>query len=109
MSDGRLRAGITNASSIRKAVNSAPNKVLSNQWNHLVMTHDGSKIKGFVNGVLVASVSQTGDIQSTSYPLIIGKALPDAYILHGLIDEFNMYNIALSDADVLTKYKLYNP
>ena len=54
------------------------NVVQQNQWNHLVVTYDGSNIKLFVNGNLDSQESANGNIANNLNELWIGK-----YIYYG--------------------------
>jgi PKD repeat protein len=77
--------------------------VTLNQWTHVVGTYDGTTMRLYVNGVLVASTA-AGYVQNTQRPLRIAsgateKASPQFY-LPGRVDEAAVYGSALSAARV---------
>jgi hypothetical protein len=74
----------------------------TNQWAHFAMTWDGTTVRAYVNGVLKASKVSTSATQKTLMTgmtaLIIG-GYPPAYF-NGYIDEFRVWNVARSAADI---------
>jgi uncharacterized repeat protein (TIGR01451 family) len=78
-----------------------PANVLTvNAWQHVAATYDGATMRIFVNGVEVASKAQTGAIDATTDPLVIGRNVVTADDWQGLIDEVELYNRALSPAEI---------
>jgi hypothetical protein len=79
---------------------------LSNAWHHYVATYDGSTVKLFVDGSLVYSGTQTGNLDSGSVKPTIGwgSVLPAYYHFKGLIDEVRIYNRALSKEEIKEHY-----
>jgi chitodextrinase len=65
-----------------------------NTWSHVAATYDGTTIRLYVNGVVVASQAQSGAISTSAEPLRIGAGWP------GLIDEVRVYNRALSVSEI---------
>jgi PKD repeat protein len=77
-----------------------PSPLPTNTWSHLAATYDGSSMRMYVNGTLVADKAQTGTINLSAGALTIGgNALYSAYWL-GLLDEVRIYNRALSAAEI---------
>ncbi|MEK6874555.1 MAG: LamG domain-containing protein, partial [Nanoarchaeota archaeon] len=77
-------------------------------WSYLVGTFDGTNISIYVNGVLANSTSASGTIDyGTSRDLAIGAASP--YIsqeyFNGSMDELEIYNRALSAAEINQSYR----
>lgn len=74
-------------------------------WKHTVVTYDGLKFKGYVDGILTGSFNWTYGIGNTSnFPLYFGRSwMPDYY---GLIDEVRLYNFALSNREVEYLYEM---
>jgi hypothetical protein len=69
-----------------------------NVWTHLAGTFDGTTLRLYVNGALVAT--NAGSLgPTTSASLLIGGS-GDCATTDGLIDEVEIYNRALSDAEV---------
>lgn len=55
------------------AIYTAPDLVLNNQWNHIVIQRDANNLlKIFVNGVTSAQVSYSGTIGLSGYTVILG-------------------------------------
>jgi fibronectin type 3 domain-containing protein len=71
-----------------------------NTWTHLAVTYNGSTFRLYVNGVQVASKSQTGTIASSTSPLRIGGNSVWGEYFNGLIDELRVYNTALTQAQI---------
>lgn len=83
------------------------------QWNHFVVSYNNGVNSIFVNGILMSSFAKTFDLTYTNTrDLIIGGALGigqyGQYIpelmFNGSIDDFRMYNRALSYTEVTTLY-----
>ena len=74
-----------------------------NNWYHLVATYDGTRIRTYLNGALVASGSPiSGTIKDTTANLTLGTS--NGGYLNGSLDEVTIFNKALSDQEVLTLY-----
>ena len=75
----------------------------SNEWVHVVTVKDGSTMYVYINGAL--AVSGTGlslDILATSFD--IGWRHSDAYAFEGKVDEFGIWNMALSLSEISLLY-----
>jgi len=77
----------------------------SNTWYHLVLTYDGSFIRGYVNGVKDVEAAKTGNMTAFSSNVRIGYTTggEDAP-MDGIIDDVRIYATALSDKDILDLY-----
>ncbi len=70
-------------------------------WTHVVMVHDGAKNIIYFNGNPVAEKDVVGDLDNTSFPLGIGyNPIDGGNWFDGYLDEVQVYNQALSAADV---------
>ncbi len=70
-------------------------------WKHVVMVHDGTNDKIYIDGAKKASKAVTGNLKNTQYPLGIGYSPIDTCcFFNGAIDEVQIYNYALADADI---------
>ena len=79
------------------------------QWIHVVGTYDGTTVRFYVNGVENFSTPRTGTIVTDTTPVILGGSFNDATTtvgepFAGRIDEFHLYNRALSAAEVQSLY-----
>lgn len=90
---------------------SSDNTVTNSQWNHVVVTWDGSitatNIRFFVNGQEVGystTTNATGSrVSDASQNLLIGDST-DGYVFDGKIDDLRIYNRALSPSEVEDLY-----
>ena len=75
-------------------------------FNYVVLTYNRSlssnQMKLYVNGVLKTEVSETSSINSNGNNLIIGE-------YNCIIDEVTIWNVALTDAQILANYNLLKP
>jgi hypothetical protein len=80
-------------------------KVDDDRWHHLVGVYDGMKILIYVDGALDNSTEASGLINTNTYPVLIGENSESrVYYWHGLIDDVQVYNYALSEAEVREIY-----
>jgi fibronectin type 3 domain-containing protein len=71
-----------------------------NTWTFLTETYDGSTVSLYVNGVLVSSLAQTGNIQTSTNPLQIGGDSIYGQFFKGTIDNVRVYNSALTATQI---------
>lgn len=81
---------------------------LTNGWVHVAMTYDGTSIKRYVNGVLVNTtnaVLNTNTVSSGNR-LSLGKYANEtvANPVNCMIDDFRIYNVALTQAQISNLY-----
>jgi uncharacterized repeat protein (TIGR02543 family) len=74
----------------------------ANVWTHVAGTYDGSVVRLFVNGVLVASTTVSGPIATSTGPLRIGGNSLWGEYFQGVIDNVRIYNHALTAAQIQT-------
>lgn len=78
--------------------------ITANAWNHVVFTYDGKKMKGYVNGVLIATDNTPGNIIYTgSANLAIGGS-EGTTNFGGKIAEVKILYGAMSDSEVAADY-----
>jgi hypothetical protein len=84
----------------------ATGSIPNNQWSHIVGTYDGTRCKGYINGVVVYDVAQTGTIPDGTWVIgTYGAGLSDGvHNFNGSISVARIYNRSLSDAEVLQNY-----
>ena len=91
-------------------------QLVSNAWNHLVITKRNTTINAYLNNILSATdKSITGPVQSNgNLPLTLGAwnsayTKPASGLLHfynGLLDEMRIYNRTLSTIEISQLYFL---
>ena len=102
--DNKASFTLWNSSSVR-AVATGPN-TLDGNWHLITSTYDknagSANVKIYVDGVLVGSTTQTGQLQTgANQPVIIGTiGLWPTKAFNGLIDEVAIFNVALSHDDI---------
>lgn len=93
---------------------STDNVILPDQWNHVVLTYDGTTTSVYINGTLslseVATVGDSSlDISLLSLPFWVGGNVGDEndYFLTGYLDDIIIWDRALSSSEVLDYYSAY--
>jgi hypothetical protein len=86
---------------------SSNNPLSNNVWQHLVLTHTGTTVQLYVNGVL-ENEKNTGHSLAppTTQDLYIGneKSLWHNMFYHGVMDDISVYNRALSGSEIEALY-----
>jgi O-glycosyl hydrolase len=72
-----------------------------NTWTYLAGTYDGTALRLYVNGTLVATRTASGLLTTTSDPLRLGGDFDKEYFT-GVLDEIRVYNRALSQSEIQT-------
>ncbi|PSR15158.1 MAG: hypothetical protein DA408_03725 [Bacteroidetes bacterium] len=81
------------------------NELAVGEWTHVLLVHDGTKDKIYLNGAMVAEKNVVGDLNSTTFPLGIGyNAVDGGNWFNGGMDEVAIFNYALSDAEISAIY-----
>ena len=102
--DSSMYFGFKNSTS--EIVDFSQNITLNNQeWNHILVTYDGSLIKFYSNGTLIGSQNYSGSIFQDSKNLDFGRDAhgPTEYY-KGKLDDIRIYNRALSEQEVTNLY-----
>ena len=95
-------SGVVRAGAADQAVRGT-SAVPLHAWTHLATTYDGTTLRIYVNGALVASRPQAGPIAVGNGALRIGGNNSWAgEFFSGLIDEIRVYNRALTDVEITT-------
>lgn len=88
-------------------LNSGNNQVLMDCWNYVACTFDGSMQRLYLNGKLVAQQTLSGVVICDTDPVRLGAWWKgDPFFFDGLLDEFRIYNRALSETEIRQLYKL---
>ena len=75
-------------------------QLATNMWTHLAATFDGSNLRFYVNGGLVATRAVAGSMSASTGALRIGGNATWGEWFGGLIDDLRVYNRALSQAEI---------
>ncbi len=80
--------------------------IVTNKWQHIAVTYDGSNIKTYINSVLVNTTAKTGSISYTGATdlCIGGSVVVTPYSFTGKIGSCRLYDNALTQADINTIY-----
>jgi hypothetical protein len=79
-------------------------------WTHVTMVHDGAKDIIYFNGAKVNEKNAPGALDKTRYPLGIGyDPIDNGGFFDGALDDVQIYNRALSDAEIAALYAAQNP
>ena len=84
-------------------------KIRTGQWYHVVGVCDGENASFYVDGELKGSVSAGLPAPSPCNFKIGVYALYNAMQFNGVIDEVTVYNRALSEEEIGTRYESGNP
>lgn len=79
-----------------------------NQWSHVAGTYDGNTAKVYVNGVLVDSMAVTGLIPPPGDDFYIGSQGNPGRDFHGMIDELEVFDRALTEQEIRSIYMAGN-
>ncbi len=75
--------------------------VTGGEWHHYASTYDGEEGRIYIDGVLDVTSPGTGQINSSTYELWIGtNSQNTGRLLHGILDDIQIYNRALSEAEI---------
>ncbi len=75
-------------------------------WHHVAGTYDGSELRLYIDGELVATTAHSGTINSTTHNVYLGgNSEASGRFYDGLIDDVRVYSVALSAADVNAVYQ----
>ncbi len=86
---------------VYRFVQTPANVLTLGTWQHVAATYNGAVMKVYVNGVEVASRAQTGAIDPVTDPVVIGRNVANPSIAwHGLLDEIELFNRALSQGEI---------
>jgi len=85
------------------------NELIVGEWKHLAFVHDGAKDIVYVNGILANEKEVTGALNATEKVLGIGfDPISGGLSFDGAIDEVQIYNGALTAAQIADLYQAQN-
>jgi len=81
------------------------------QWHHYTLVYDGNKAKAYVDGSVIDEINAgIGYINTTGHSLYVNRhtwwSSGSSSRLEGQVDEFRVYNRALSDLEIQQLYNL---
>ncbi len=79
----------------------------AHRFYFVTCTYDGNEMVVYLNGEKDAKKTASGKLLQTSYDLVLGQALPGnlQYGFQGTLDEFRLYNRAMSAQEVQALYR----
>ena len=69
-------------------------------WSHVAGVYDGAQMRVYLNGALDGTIATTVAIPTNALPVRIGAASDGGSLFSGLIDEVEVFNRALSQAEI---------
>ena len=78
--------------------------VTDTNWHYIVATHNGSRVRIYMDGVLKQDVATTLQLTPNTLPLNIGRANANNYFFNGWLDEVAVYPTALPLQTILAHY-----
>nr|WP_315030347.1 endo-beta-N-acetylglucosaminidase H [uncultured Chryseobacterium sp.] len=72
----------------------------TNTWYHIAATYDGASMKLYINGILDASASATGNFTANGI-LYLARNYDNSRTLNGYLDEFRVWKKALTPQEIL--------
>ena len=103
---GSLYANISDVNGTGHVVASAPNLLATNTFNHIAFTYDKASGTGalYLNGSVVATQNLGSFTPRTTYNVFLGTRPSTLYYFGGLMDEFSVYDVALSSNQIQAVY-----
>jgi hypothetical protein len=90
-------------------LNTASGLVGTDEWHHIVCTFDGSRMRAYLDGLLVAEISGNPltVFEDWQYPMVLcsrnNRGIVDQFF-PAEVDDLRMYNYAFSDTEVVDTY-----
>ncbi|MBM1105637.1 DUF4038 domain-containing protein [Aurantibacter crassamenti] len=81
--------------------------IVSNQWQHIAVTYDGSTMSWYIDGILVGTHAHDGQVSDRSNGYIGWSGYSNEFF-EGIIDEVKLYNDELSQTQVSVLYNESN-
>ena len=106
---GKLVWTTNNSSGISDMDAGGGNELVTGEWKHVVFVHDGTKDIIYMNGAQIAEKNVAGTMNSTTKSLGIGyNPIDVGNYFNGVLDEVQIYNTALSAAQITTLFTNLN-
>lgn len=95
----RARMAVSRADGVRQVCYSSAG-LQYGTWCHLAGVYDGAELSLYVNGQLAGQTQFTGSIARTGQPLLIGRNGIGGDVYKGRLDDFRLWNRALSASEI---------
>ncbi|MEW6513263.1 MAG: DUF6701 domain-containing protein [Pseudomonadota bacterium] len=102
-SSNQMHARISTTSNWNEGINTTSANLPLNTWTHVAYVSSGGILRVYLNGVLDSTQDYAGDSVSNNGPLYLGKD-PWYPGFGGELDEFKIFDSALSATDIATGY-----
>lgn len=100
-----IEASVWNTAGTRYDV-VAPSAAVNGTIYHVAFTFDGTNLKLYINGAVVATTAVSGTVRAGADPIEVGRySASGATTPDGVIDEVAVYGSALSAARILAHYQ----
>ena len=107
--DGKIQSYIGDGSSWQAETNTGTGKTSPGNWQHWLITYDGTTLRFFLNGVLEDTASVSISIPSAVHHIGARNNQNNDYSLDGRIDSTKIYRRPLSTPEVQALYNLTRP
>jgi hypothetical protein len=87
-SDGAVRCRLSTGPDLTSAIG----KVTANTWQRVTCTYDGAQMLIYVDGMLVATQTQTASFPATGSGMVVGHNNPTGENFDGVIDELQIFS-----------------
>jgi hypothetical protein len=97
----KCRAG---ADAARPGISGADPDLVTGEWIHIVGVYDGTEASIYLNGVKKGSLPLSGTVVPGMVPFLGRSAYANASFFEGSIDQVEIYNIALTEEQIMERY-----
>lgn len=107
---GAINFGFWNSGGTLNSANSANGVLTANNWYYVSGTYDGTTIKEYINGVLIASTSWAGQtLKDGTANLWFGRFAASQEQFAGKIDDVKFYNYARTQKQIIEDMNASHP
>ncbi|GAA5496106.1 hypothetical protein Rhal01_02287 [Rubritalea halochordaticola] len=99
-SNNNIYFDMGSAASSRRISCPTPSGTTWTQWNHIALVKDGGTAKIYVNGVLADTETGKSSLYTDYTKLILGANGTGGNSMDGLLDDFTIFNTALSSSQI---------
>ena len=103
--DGAIKFYLNNLTSSPWHINTGITTVSADMWTNITIIRSGTDLKFYINGVLDQSFTNSDNITPGTKDLLLGFNGASDYFT-GQVDEFRIYNRALSEDEVTELYNM---